>query len=155
MNLKQIEQISGVEVMDKISLVFRIIIIAVIYAIIFYALIIMYKDLKGSGKSYLKKKKFGLEVIQVGINENLKIGAVFLLGGEFTIGRKDNNALTLSDPYSSGYHARILRKEEDFILEDLGSTNGTFLNGTVVKEREYLTVGDEIKIGELNLKVIG
>lgn len=141
--------------MDKISLVFRIIIIAVIYAIIFYALIIMYKDLKGSGKSSLNKKKFGLEVIQVGMNENLKIGAVFLLSGEFTIGRKDNNTLILSDPYSSGYHARILRKEEDFILEDLGSTNGTFLNGVKVKEREYLTIGDEIKIGELNLKVIG
>lgn len=139
----------------KLSLIFRYIIIAIIYIIIFFALRIMYKDLKGSNKVPRKRKKLGLEVIQKGGNDNLRIGSVYLLQGEFTIGRKPNNSLILSDPFVSGNHAKIYFKNDEYIIEDLGSTNGTILNGEALEEKSYLIIDDEIKIGELIFKVVG
>ncbi|MHC1683905.1 MAG: FHA domain-containing protein [Clostridiaceae bacterium] len=141
--------------LSKLSLIFRYAIIAIIYVIIFFALRIMYKDVKGANKTPKRKKKMGLEVIQSGGNDNIRIGSVYLLQGDFTIGRKPKNSLVLNDPFVSGNHAKIYLKNNEYILEDLGSTNGTMINGELINEKTYLTIDDEIKIGELIFKVVG
>lgn len=143
--------------LSKLSLIFRYVIIAIIYVIIFFALRIMYKDVKGASKvkAPKRRKKLGLEVVQTGGNENIKVGSVYLMQGDFTIGRKPNNSLIISDPFVSGNHAKITFKNDEYILEDLGSTNGTILNGKLLQENAYLTIDDEIKIGELIFKIVG
>lgn len=68
--------------------------------------------------------------------------------GEFlTIGRDSTNLIEISDPFVSGRHARIEKKESGFLLRDLRSRNGTFLNGNLVSE-VYLNPGDRIRLGE-------
>jgi DNA-binding NtrC family response regulator len=68
--------------------------------------------------------------------------------GEFlTIGRDTTNLIEISDPFVSGRHARIEKKEQGFLLRDLRSRNGTFLNGNLVSE-VYLNPGDRIRLGE-------
>ncbi len=143
--------------LNKLSLVFKIIIIAIVYIIIFLALRIMYKDIKNGGKKSRNRnrKSLGLEVTNPGNNANLSKGAVIPIHGEINIGRKNGNFIVLDDPYASGYHARILLKNNDCILEDLNSTNGTLLNGNKVVGRKYLNSGDEIMIGNTSFKVIG
>lgn len=143
--------------LSKLSLIFKIIIIGIIYIIIFLALRIMYKDIKSGGKKHRtsNRKSFGLEVVNAGNNSNLRKGGVIPVRGEISIGRKHDNLLVLDDPYASGYHARVYMKNNDCILEDLGSTNGTLLNGDKVNGREYLNAGDEIRIGSTSFKVIG
>ena len=143
--------------LSKLSLIFKIIIIGIIYIIIFLALRIMYKDIKNGGKKPINRnrKSFGLEIVNAGNNSNLRMGGVIPIRSEITIGRKNDNLLILDDPYASGYHARVYMKNNDCILEDLGSTNGTLLNGENVKGRQYLTLGDEIRIGSTSFKVIG
>ncbi|KZL93281.1 FHA domain-containing protein [Clostridium magnum] len=143
--------------LSKLSLIFKIIIIGIIYIIIFLALRIMYKDIKNGGKRPRNKnrKSFGLEIVSAGNNSNLRKGGVIPIRGEITIGRKNDNLLILDDPYASGYHARVYMKNNDCILEDLGSTNGTLLNDQGVKGRQYLNAGDEIRIGSTSFKVIG
>ena len=62
----------------------------------------------------------------------------------------------LEDPYTSGHHARIyIKNGKEYILEDMGSTNGTLLNGKKLRGKHYLASGDEIKIGNTSFKVIG
>lgn len=68
------------------------------------------------------------------------------------IGRDPSNQIVLNDDrYTSRYHAWITYESDDFWLEDLGSTNGTLLNGDRVEKRERLHTGDKIRIGETDL----
>ena len=67
-----------------------------------------------------------------------------------TIGRTPDNNLALSDTEVSRHHARITRQPEGFVIEDLNSTNGTFVNGERVT-RQLLRHGDEIQIGQTRL----
>ncbi|MBI5070983.1 MAG: DUF4388 domain-containing protein [Deltaproteobacteria bacterium] len=74
-------------------------------------------------------------------------GAVVLVpGGELTIGRVPEVDLSLPDELTSRRHARIAWEGEVPVVEDLGSTNGTFVNGERVKRRR-LQDGDRILIG--------
>lgn len=66
--------------------------------------------------------------------------------GEIRIGRHGENDIVLeADGYVSGNHSRILRKGEEFFIEDLGSTNGTFIK---IKKLTKIVPGDEVKIGQ-------
>jgi pSer/pThr/pTyr-binding forkhead associated (FHA) protein len=67
-----------------------------------------------------------------------------------TIGRKVDNALVIEDPAVSGHHARIVKVQAVFFLEDLKSTNGTVLNGLPVT-RHQLRDADVITIGQHRL----
>jgi len=71
----------------------------------------------------------------------------FVIQGHRTaIGRAPGNNLMIHDPDVSGRHAAIVVSNGVFIIEDLGSTNGTYLNGRKIS-RERLYIGDEITVG--------
>lgn len=138
------------------SMILKFAIMGVVYIIIFLALRIMYKDIKNGGrKKVTKKKAFGLEVIDPGENSNLKEGGIIPVQGELTIGRKNTNHLILEDQFVSGNHARVFLKNTDYMLEDMGSTNGTKLNEERLEDRVILRVGDEIEVGSAIFRVIG
>jgi hypothetical protein len=65
-----------------------------------------------------------------------------------TIGRGDAADIRLEDPFASSRHCRIVRQGELLVLEDLNSTNGTFLNGEEVRGPQPLHPGDRISIGD-------
>jgi pSer/pThr/pTyr-binding forkhead associated (FHA) protein len=72
------------------------------------------------------------------------------------LGRSPDNDVILRDPATSGHHARLERRGDQFWLVDLGSTNGTLVNGEPIQERE-LTHGDRVTIGQnaVQFSVIG
>jgi transcriptional regulator with GAF, ATPase, and Fis domain len=75
-------------------------------------------------------------------------GAAFPLpDGEISIGREPSNQLWITDPALSRRQCVVLRRGEDFIIRDLGSRNGTLVNGMSVQE-QALRHGDQICIGE-------
>lgn len=69
-----------------------------------------------------------------------------IAGAELKIGRKEDNDLVFDDPDVSKHHCRIVREDGGFVLEDLGSTNGTALNGLRI-ERQALKDWDVISMG--------
>ena len=70
-----------------------------------------------------------------------------------TVGRSSENDLVLdSDEFASTKHARIEPRRDGVWVEDLDSTNGTFVNGMKVKQRHKLSPGDVIRIGETDLR---
>ena len=75
-------------------------------------------------------------------------GAVFDVGRGATMGRSDNAEIRVDDPFASSAHARIFPRSEFMYVEDMGSTNGTYLNGRQVKAAERLKVADVIRIGD-------
>jgi pSer/pThr/pTyr-binding forkhead associated (FHA) protein len=80
-----------------------------------------------------------------------------LIEGENSIGRDTGAHVCVNNPKVSTRHARIIWTGETFSLEDLGSTNGTFLNELPIKaeEPQILENSDEIRLGkEVRLKFI-
>jgi hypothetical protein len=76
---------------------------------------------------------------------------VFLLSKEITtIGRKPNNDIHIDNLSVSGKHAQFITVREDSFLEDLGSTNGTYVNGKLVKKHALLH-GDNITLGKYQI----
>src|SRR4051794_26532437 len=65
-----------------------------------------------------------------------------------TIGRADDSTLVVSDDYVSTRHARLVPSESAWVLEDLGSTNGTYLDRTKVTAPTPVPVGVPIRIGK-------
>jgi hypothetical protein len=70
---------------------------------------------------------------------------------ELIIGRTESADIILGDPGISRTHARIVREGDDFVVEDLGSTNGTEVNGQLVKRRR-LADGDRVRLGSSTLQ---
>ena len=66
--------------------------------------------------------------------------------GDLTIGRSLKSALVLEDPSVSRRHARVFLSGEDYVIEDLDSSNGTRVNGAYVT-RQVLHPGDLVEIG--------
>ena len=70
-----------------------------------------------------------------------------------TVGRARNNDVSLpEDEYASGRHARFEPRRDGIWIEDIGSTNGTFVNGIRLTRERKLTPGDVVRIGETDLR---
>ena len=137
--------------------IFGLFFIVILYVIIYYALKIMYKDVKNGGKKRRpsnSNKYYGLEVISAGDNLDLKGGSIIPIRSDLTIGRKDGNSIVLLDQHVSGNHAEIIVRNNKVYLEDLHSTNGTFLNGKRISGKVQLSNKDEITIGKLIFKIV-
>ena len=69
-------------------------------------------------------------------------------GNELTIGRADKCGLKLDDTYVSQMHARIFSRGDSYVVEDLGSTNGTYVNRQRITSPAELHRGDQVKVGK-------
>ena len=90
--------------------------------------------------------------IRVESSPGLPAGQEIELGSGMSIGRGDQNGLCLDDAFASHMHARIFRRGQYLYLEDLGSTNGTYVNDRRIDKEAQLRVRDEIRIGETVLR---
>jgi pSer/pThr/pTyr-binding forkhead associated (FHA) protein len=82
-------------------------------------------------------------------------GRSFGLADELTVGRAAGCQVTLDDDYASQLHARIFRRDGTLYVEDLGSTNGTYLNTRKVSAPMALKRGDRLKIGATVMELTG
>src|SRR3954454_21845619 len=73
--------------------------------------------------------------------------------GPITIGRADDSTLVLTDDYVSTRHARLMPRGEQWVLEDLGSTNGTYLGRQRVSEPVTVALGAQIRVGKTVLEL--
>ena len=139
-----------------VTFTFGIVFIILLYVIIYYALKIMYKDVKTGGKSRNNSSgiRYGIEVIQTGVNSTLEQGSVVPIRGIITLGRKPENTIVLSEPFVSGNHAKIYAKNNNLYVEDLNSTNGVYVNNERIQEKYKLVADDEVKIGSAIFKVL-
>lgn len=78
----------------------------------------------------------------------LRSGDAYDLSDGALLGRGDQADIRLDDAFASGRHARLVPHGEVMVLEDLGSTNGTYLNGEPVRGPQPLHDGDRIRIGD-------
>ncbi len=101
------------------------------------------------GPSVVSLRKCQLVVVD-GPNRGKKVA---LNRNQLTVGKREDNDLVLTDTTVSRNHIEIKYQQDAFELRDLDSTNGTFINGTRVKEA-YLAPGDRIKVGNTTLEFV-
>jgi hypothetical protein len=75
-------------------------------------------------------------------------GESFQINDSATMGRSPTADIPVEDPFASAAHARIFPRGQFMYIEDMGSTNGTFLNGRQLRKPEQLRVADSIRIGD-------
>jgi FHA domain len=75
-------------------------------------------------------------------------GTTFDVGSGATMGRSDGAQIRVDDPFASSAHARVFQRADFMYVEDMGSTNGTYLNGRQIRTAERLKVADVIRIGD-------
>ena len=84
-----------------------------------------------------------------------RAGEAFSLGEELSVGRGAGCAVVLADDtFVSTVHARIFMRGNDPYVEDLGSTNGTLLNGETVVEPIRLRPGDRVQFGQTVMELV-
>jgi hypothetical protein len=75
-------------------------------------------------------------------------GMIYDLDGDLILGRGDHAEIRLEDPFASSRHARIYEQGNAVVVEDLGSTNGTYLNEELLETPRPLHPGDRVRIGD-------
>jgi hypothetical protein len=82
-----------------------------------------------------------------------KVGQRYPLGDELTVGRAAGCQIAVEDTYVSQLHARVFTRDGQLFVEDLGSTNGTYLNRAKVAGPMVMQKGDRLQVGNTVLEV--
>ena len=82
-----------------------------------------------------------------------RVGERLPLRAVSSVGRDSGNDVVLNDEAASAKHAIVSFAEGEWWLEDAGSTNGTLLNGSRVRDKERLRYGDELAVGRIALRL--
>jgi FHA domain len=102
------------------------------------------------------RRERGTPDLRAGVSPRLEVvaamghqpGTTFDVGEGATFGRSNGADIRVDDPFASSAHARIFDRGGFMYVEDMGSTNGTYLNGRQLKTAERLAMGDTIRIGD-------
>jgi hypothetical protein len=90
----------------------------------------------------------GRALLRVDSAAGLRGGSAYDLSEGALLGRGDGADIRLEDTFASTRHARLVPQGDVIVLEDLGSTNGTYLNGEPLHGPQPLHAGDRIRIGD-------
>jgi hypothetical protein len=142
--------------------------LALLWIFIFATLRVIRSDLFGASRARVgvagaparppaprpKPKRKGKAATQLVVTEGSLAGTRISLGEQpIMIGRANDSTLVLTDDYASSRHARLTSREGDWYVEDLGSTNGTYLDRTKVSGPTLVPGGVPIRIGKTVLEL--
>jgi pSer/pThr/pTyr-binding forkhead associated (FHA) protein len=99
----------------------------------------------------LRRSREGTEVVMV--RSETQPGLRFTVRDITVIGRSDDADVQIDDPYASDYHLRLALQEGRVTVHDLGSTNGTYVNGRRVTVPVPLSKGDAVQVGKTIMEV--
>jgi hypothetical protein len=98
-----------------------------------------------------RRKRRGTKVVVV--RSESQAGLDFTVTDATVLGRSDEADIVIDDPYASEFHLRLVAQEGGLTLHDLGSTNGTYLNGRRVTAPTELRRGDAVQVGKTVMEV--
>lgn len=138
---------------EFIILALRIAVVFLLYLFLYQIVRVITRELRTAGTETTPASQYGyLTVINPG-QSGLQPGKKFPLNQINSIGRAMTNDIPLNDTFLSGEHAVLEWDGNAWIVEDLGSTNGSWLNGREIDQPMPLTYGDVIQVGHVELKL--
>ncbi len=160
MNLSDIQLPTTFDTFDWFILLLRIVFIALVYFFLYQVARVSIRELVTIGRvtatpsqaqQPLPGPASSLEIMDPA-ESTYGPGATLPLDHYTTIGRRDDNTLMIDDGFVSGSHAEIVFDRGAWWLQDLGSTNGTFINNQPVQTRVRISDGDIIQFGRVQVR---
>ncbi len=136
--------------LNFVVLLLRLGIIVLLFLFLAQALLLIRSDLRRT--SAQRERRARLRVIESGAS-NLSKGDSLPLLGVNSLGRNPESSLPVFDESVSGEHLLVSYDGEMWRAEDLGSTNGTYVNGQRLQKSTVLTYGDLVQLGRTKLKL--
>ncbi len=147
---------------DAVLTVLKFCLLALLYLFLVRVVWIVARELRGTPEpvpaapapapapARAAKRPWRLVIVQPEAEQ----GHAFAIEGEATIGRGGGCVVSLSfDTFASQVHARVTDRDGNLWIEDVGSTNGTIVNGAKIGQPVKLNKGDRVQIGETLLEV--
>ena len=131
--------------------VVRLLFLALLYLFLFGVARALLRDLRAAARE--PTAELGRLVVIASPAGEPAAGTTLGLDAITTIGRDVNNAIVIDDQFASAEHAVLTFRGRTWYVEDLESTNGTFVNGARVEGVAPLGYGDELQIGQVRLRV--
>lgn len=131
--------------------VVRLLFLALLYLVLYRVVRALLGDLRAAARE--PGTTLGRLIVLESPGGEPAVGRSFDLDAITTLGRDVNNAIVVEDPFASSDHAVLTYRGRSWYLEDLGSTNGTFLNGRPIATVSPLGFGDELGIGQVRLRL--
>lgn len=132
---------------DVILLIGRLLFVAILYLFLFALVKTGIGMVKGKNS---KEKKWNLSV-ETGPKE-LR-GVKIVVTGPVIVGRSPGADIVIAASYVSGRHAQFRLMGQNLFVEDLGSTNGTFVNGNRISAPAALKNNDVVSVGDVSIRV--
>jgi hypothetical protein len=128
----------------------RLLFLLLLYAFLFMVVRVLLRDLRTAARG---PAELGRLVVLSSPRSEPPTGSTFPLDALTTLGRDVNNAIVVDDPFASSEHAVLTFRGRAWYVEDLESTNGTFVNGVPVERVAPLGFGDELQVGEVRFRL--
>jgi pSer/pThr/pTyr-binding forkhead associated (FHA) protein len=125
--------------------------LALLYLFLFAVVRILVRDLRAAVRE--STTELGRLLVLASPAQEPEVGRVFRLDAVTTLGRDVNNDVVIEDPFASTDHAVLTFRGRSWYVEDLHSTNGTFVNGARVDGVGPVSFGDELQVGEVRLRL--
>jgi hypothetical protein len=131
--------------------VVRILFLVLLYLFLFGIARALLRDLRAAARE--PTLELGRLVVVASPGGEPAAGTTLALDAITTLGRDVNNAVVVDDEFVSAEHAVLTFRGRTWYVEDLNSTNGTFVNGSPVDGVAPLGYGDEIQLGQVRLRL--
>ncbi|HEY7524534.1 MAG TPA: FHA domain-containing protein [Candidatus Limnocylindrales bacterium] len=125
--------------------------LALLYLFLFAVVRVLVRDLRAASRE--SATELGRLVVLASPSQEPEVGRVFRLDAVTSLGRDVNNTVVIDDPFASTEHAVLTFRGRSWYVEDLDSTNGTFVNGAPVDGVAPVSFGDELQVGEVRLRL--
>ena len=132
---------------DLILFAGRIILVVLLYVFLFAAM------RAGVGLVRGQRRNTAIWCVDVEKGSRAMRGLHVDVLGPVVVGRSPSSDIVIDEPYVSATHARFTIQGPALVLEDLGSTNGTMVNGHVIDQPVTLRDGDEVQVGDTVMRV--
>jgi hypothetical protein len=129
----------------------RLLFLGLIYLFLYRVIRALLRDLRAAAREPVERP--GRLVILESPSGEPLAGQSFGLDVITALGRDVNNAIVIDDPFASADHAVLTYRGRAWYLEDLGSTNGSYVNGRRVDGVAPMGFGDELQIGQVRMRL--
>ncbi|HET6319577.1 MAG TPA: FHA domain-containing protein [Chloroflexota bacterium] len=152
------------DAVDVAILVLRLLLVGLLYLFLWFVVRSAWRSLQPRSEasapqavvtpSSQRNANLRLLVLEPGASD-LPPGGVIEVADGATFGRAERSSIVVADPAVSAEHARLVRTRDEWLIADLGSTNGTLVNQSLVDGEATLEPGDIVGLGNVRLKVVG
>ena len=131
--------------------ILRLTFLALLYAVLVGVTRVLLRDLRAAARE--PGSALGRLVVIASEVAEPRSATVFDLDAVATVGRDVNNTIVVDDPFASAEHAVLSFRGRAWYLQDLASTNGTYLNGQRLDGLAALAYGDELQVGRVRFRL--